>query len=662
MLITVQPGNSIRLPLHTAFTLDLSALLPEEGTEWWIDLSYLYGRTGLTEVARTPEGLVTFMPSEGWNGFQVSDLGDPDGPSGHLVIYGNPIGPIQLDIFPSLDETQATPALRGTSGVDTLTFDAADPEGTTTRVIDTSGGSDVASITNGAGILLGRSGNDRLTGWNHNDALYGGGGLDTLFGGAGHDRLLGMNGDDRLFGGVGDDYLTGDAGNDSLTGGAGNDTLVSGQGMDTLRGEDGDDAIAIGTPVEVQEGDDDDLFSGTAPDPTSHSVVYGGLGNDTIDSEGGGEKARGPRVSDARAIGSVEIYGGAGNDGVYLSNTLGGEIWGGDGDDNLGVSVYRTSTERLDAYGGNGDDNVYGGYNVDIWGGTGNDTIYVFAGARATAGDGDDQITATWSGLYIDSFVGPGAEVYGGNGNDLLMGDNAADTLHGGNDMDTLNGGQGDDRLFGGTGDDSMDGDEGNDWLSGGDGNDNLQSLNEEEYTAEQNAAGLVGLADTLLGGAGDDTLSVERQGHVLYGGSGNDTLFANDSDPNATADGMYYGGDGDDMIQASGGSTAEGGAGSDTFVVNNLTGENARMTVTDFVRGEDVLGVRTIIGGVGEFIIDLSGEGPGTYTEPSVTWQQNGNDVEVYFDEDGNGYADATIVLQNTTGLQYIDLGVQPD
>lgn len=664
MLITVQPGTPIRLPLHTAFTLDISALLPEGAMDWGVDLNYFYGSNGLREMSRTTDGLITFMPNEDWNGFQLPADITGTNPSGQLWLYAGLSDPITIDIYPSLDETQEVAALRGSAGADTLVFDAQDEGGTTPRVVDTSGGSDVASIVNGAGILLGRSGNDRLTGWDLDDALYGGGGLDSLFGGAGHDRLLGMNGDDRVFGGVGDDYATGDAGNDSLTGGLGNDTLVGGQGMDTVRGEDGDDTVVLGRIVDAPEGGIDGPYYGPPGDPNSHTVVYGGLGNDNITTSARfGIDSRG-REGSERSVGSVDLYGGAGDDGIFVSNTMGGAAWGGDGNDAMGANVDLNSTAQLSLYGGGGNDSVYGGFNTDVWGGAGDDYIYVHVGSTGTAGDGNDQVYTTWTGDYETSFLGAGAEIYGGAGLDTLWGGNADDTMHGGSDADSLTGGYGDDRLFGGLGEDTLTGGTGNDWLSGGDGNDTIESGIEAEYTTEQLATGLTGLADTLVGGAGDDRLFTQRQGHLLYGGSGNDILSVYESNSGATDASQLYGGEGNDRLTAGGLSNVEGGAGADVFVLDIVSSDGARMIVTDFVRGQDRIDIQSAIGNNSSFVLDLSGEGPesaASNNAATISWLQVGADTEVYYDVDFDGTADATFVLRNTTGLQLEDLGIFP-
>jgi Ca2+-binding RTX toxin-like protein len=82
---------------------------------------------------------------------------------------------------------------------------------------------------------------------------------------------------------------------------------------------------------------------------------------------------------------------------------------------------------------------------------------------------GNDTIT-------IDDANGPmpSANLFGGDGDDVLTGSAAADMLDGGPGNDTLNGRGGDDRLFGGPGDDIMIGGTGSDLLAGGEGDDQI--------------------------------------------------------------------------------------------------------------------------------------------------------------------------------------------
>jgi serralysin len=96
---------------------------------------------------------------------------------------------------------------------------------------------------------------------------------------------------------------------------------------------------------------------------------------------------------------------------------------------------------------------------IKVWGGAGDDTINVTLNNLAYAiygGDGNDRIE-------VSSMFSEGAKLYGGAGDDVLIGSAGADTL---------NGGTGDDHLTGGGGNDLLVGGDGIDQLSGGDGDD----------------------------------------------------------------------------------------------------------------------------------------------------------------------------------------------
>ena len=82
-----------------------------------------------------------------------------------------------------------------------------------------------------------------------------------------------------------------------------------------------------------------------------------------------------------------------------------------------------------------------------------------------SGGNGDDTIS-------LDNAALPPAQLFGGNGNDVLTGGSGADQLFGGNGNDTLNGGDGNDILDGGAGDDTVVGGKGTDTAFLGAGND----------------------------------------------------------------------------------------------------------------------------------------------------------------------------------------------
>ncbi|WP_199237589.1 calcium-binding protein [Azospirillum sp. TSH64] len=122
-------------------------------------------------------------------------------------------------------------------------------------------------------------------------------------------------------------------------------------------------------------------------------------------------------------------------------------------------------------------------------------------------------------------FGGPGNDVhdalpdettlYGGAGNDDLLGTTSADLISGDDGNDTLYGWSGNDTIYGGTGDDLLYGNNENDLLVGEAGNDTLVGGNNN---------------DTLYGGAGNDLIygdGGDALGQdVLAGGAGSDTLY----------------------------------------------------------------------------------------------------------------------------------------
>jgi Ca2+-binding RTX toxin-like protein len=95
-----------------------------------------------------------------------------------------------------------------------------------------------------------------------------------------------------------------------------------------------------------------------------------------------------------------------------------------------------------------------------------------------------------------------GIEMYGGEGDDTLIGGSGPDAEMGNNGNDLLIGGAGDDGLNGGNGSDTLIGGAGNDLLSGGDGTDRLN------------------------GGDGNDLLDAGGGRDIVYGGGGSDVMF----------------------------------------------------------------------------------------------------------------------------------------
>jgi len=198
----------------------------------------------------------------------------------------------------------------------------------------------------------------------------------------------------------------------------------------------------------------------------------------------------------------------------------------------------------------------------------------------------------------------PGAQLFGGAGNDILTGGSAADLLFGQVGNDTLLGKGGNDFLFGGAYNDTLTGGDGDDQVFGESGNDRMiwnpgddTDLNEggmgvdtvevnggngaETFTATANGARVrfdritpapfsldIGTSENLIVNmnGGDDAFSATGNLAALIqltvdGGTGNDTILGS----NGTD--MLLGGDGNDFVDGQQGNDAAFlGAGDDVF------------------------------------------------------------------------------------------------
>lgn len=242
----------------------------------------------------------------------------------------------------------------------------------------------------------------------------------------------------------------------------------------------------------------------------------------------------------------------------------------------LTIAVGDVSPESV--VGSVGADTFVGGAGDDMFRGQrGNDVIDGGAGTDiADYRDKTVAVSVTLNGsTFATVFVGGVAEdmirnieqIYGGSGDDILIGD-AGDNL--------FNGGGGDDVLRGGGGQDVLRGGEGNDTADYSDMTEavvvTLKGANPASVTIGGVAGDTIQQIENVRGGAGDDRLIGDKLDNALWGGDGNDTL------------------DG-----AAGADTMTGGAGNDLYVVRQ-TGDvviEAADGGTDLVRAfiDHVLG-----------------------------------------------------------------------
>ena len=235
---------------------------------------------------------------------------------------------------------------------------------------------------------------------------------------------------------------------------------------------------------------------------------------------------------------------------------------------------------------------------------------------RVYGKDGNDIIDASaygWGAVFL----------YGGNGDDTLIGSAANDSLYGDAGIDVLHGGPGNDKLWGGINDDLYFGELGDDTMNaestvdgadeyyGGAGidtvsyatrttfgvtvtigngvdddgglgeNDNIDldvenvdgTATDDNLTGSPSANVIDGLGgdDVIKGGDGEDTLAGSDGADTIIGGPGDDSLYglADDDDLSGGIGNDYLsGGNGDDIL--------DGQAGNDT-----LQGDDDNDTVT---------------------------------------------------------------------------------
>jgi Ca2+-binding RTX toxin-like protein len=262
-----------------------------------------------------------------------------------------------------------------------------------------------ASSPSGKDTLNGNAGNDTLYGGTDNDTLSGGLGDDNLYGSEGNDNLNGNEGNDKLYGEVGSDTLYGGDGNDTLCGGDGNDTLDGQLGSDVLVGGKGDDFYRIDRASDkISESKNEGIDTVSTPAYVPYFRYQ--LGDNVENLAAGGFTTCyvfGNELNNrlvAGYSGDYYLFGGDGNDTIEAGGKSGNYLYGEAGDDLL-ISPDNTLQITIEMYGGEGNDRLVGSYNQDVLDGEA----------------GNDELTG---GLYNDdiSTGGTGADRFIFNGND----------------------------------------------------------------------------------------------------------------------------------------------------------------------------------------------------------------------------------------------------
>lgn len=336
------------------------------------------------------------------------------------------------------------------------------------------------------------------------------------------------------------------------------------------------------------------------------------------------------------------IYGFGGNDTL---KGLGGndELRAGTGHD---LAVGHGGNDAL--WGGDGNDRLYGSQGNDsIQGGNGHDTIGGGSGADVlNGGAGNDTLSYANAGLGV---------TVGLWNNSTARGDAAGDSI---NNFENVIGGNGRDRLTGDSADNLILGGGRADTLNGGAGNDTLSYADAEAgvtvglwngSAARGDAAGdVISNFENVIGGNGRDRLTGDAGVNILVGNAGSDTLNGG-----AGAD-KLTGGAGKDFLQ---GGTNDGAR--DVFIFNTI-GHSVRGAdrdvIIDFDAGIDDIYLAQIDANstaAGNQAFAWSGT---TAHAHSLWTVQLGENSLVRGDVNGDGRFDFEIEVQDVTDLSVND------
>jgi Ca2+-binding RTX toxin-like protein len=359
----------------------------------------------------------------------------------------------------------------------------------------------------------------------------------------------------HLAAGIGMLTLTGAAPIEVFASGTGG-SILGNAGANVITVTDGVDAVDGGPGVDRLIVDYRLATGAVTGDSTSHVTEAGGTRSVTIT---------------AGTIENFTILTGAAADTLTTAN----------GDDIIAAGAGANTITT-----GDGTKTITTGDDADtITAGNGNDTIHAGAGANTiTAGSGANLITSG-GGADIITVLGGGNAVDAGDGNNTI-------STGGGND--TVLSGTGDDTIVLGGGDDLVTLRGGIDTVNAGAGTDRLVV----DYAAMSTAVTLAlgadavgaGYSGTVADQAGSSIGFLHVEAFTILGGSGNDLISVGD------ADATLRGGGGDDTLSGGAGQVTasySGGRG-DYTITYDLAGHPA--TVTDH-RGGSPDGTDTLTG-----------------------------------------------------------------
>ena len=237
-----------------------------------------------------------------------------------------------------------------------------------------------------------------------------------------------------------------------------------------------------------------------------------------------------------------------------------------------------------DIYGTNGNDILVGKSGTNLLVGRGGNDLLEGRGDtdQIYGGDGDDIIEAGNENDYVQ----------GDAGNDLIYGDGGDDVILGGDDNDIIYGGIGADRIEGEDGDDVIKGEKGEDVIVAGTGNDNIEGGDDNDTIFGEDGD------DNIDGGTGNDTIDGGAGIDILVGGEGNDNIRGGDDNDE------IYGGSGSDILYGDYGSDIINGGDDNDLIFGGIGNDIVYGgSGDDSVYGE--IGNDYVIGGQGNDTVD---------------------------------------------------------
>jgi Cadherin domain./Hemolysin-type calcium-binding repeat (2 copies). len=413
-----------------------------------------------------------------------------------------------------------------------------------------------------------------------------------------NDVIYALGGNDIIDGGAGADYMDGGAGNDTFYVETYSDDGFAGNDDQVIELAGGGSDLVYAS-VSYRLADNVEKLTLTGPNAingTGNELANTITGNDAINALYGG-------------LGADILYGMGGED-VLDGGDDNDNLFGGDGND---VLIGGLGVDFLD--GGAGVDSMTGGegndtYVVDTWSDDGNsandDQVMELVGG------GIDQVNASTTyrlSAEIEKLVLTGSSHIDGFGNELanvITGNSGNNLLRGGDGDDTIVANAGDDRLYGDDGKDSLDGGAGNDLLDGG------------------------ALGDTLKGGAGND---------ILIGGIGKDVLTGG-----ADAD-IFFFGQGDTTFNST------------SFDrITDFNASDGDLIDLDFLNGSLPPADYAEIKIATNSFSDALAAANATAGAGHVTFVAGGTDGWIFYDANGDGAFDQSVLMQGLNSLSSMD------